>query len=73
MAEKGSSAVSKGIGFWGLLTIVFIVLKLTNVVDWPWWNFNPFAASVLIVQVWTMYLLVIVIGVLIFIFRKGKK
>lgn len=26
-----------GISFAGLLTIVFIVLKLTNVIDWSWW------------------------------------
>lgn len=26
-----------GIGFVGLLTIVFIVLKLTNNIDWSWW------------------------------------
>ena len=26
-----------GIGFVGLLTIVFIVLKLTNFIDWSWW------------------------------------
>jgi len=25
------------IGFTGLLTIVFIVLKLTEVIDWSWW------------------------------------
>ena len=28
---------SKGIGFAGLLTIVFIVLKLTSTIDWSWW------------------------------------
>jgi len=28
---------STGIGFSGLLTIVFIVLKLTKVIDWSWW------------------------------------
>jgi hypothetical protein len=26
-----------GIGFCGLLTIVFIVLKLTEVIAWSWW------------------------------------
>lgn len=29
--------VNGGIGFGGLLTIVFIVLKLTKVIDWSWW------------------------------------
>ena len=28
---------SGGIGFTGLLTIVFIVLKLTKVINWSWW------------------------------------
>ena len=26
-----------GIGFCGLLAIVFIVLKLTKVITWSWW------------------------------------
>lgn len=28
---------SGGISFFGLLTIVFIVLKLTEVITWSWW------------------------------------
>jgi len=28
---------SGGIGFTGLLTIVFIILKLTHVIAWSWW------------------------------------
>ena len=32
-----TNARSGGIGFCGLLTIVFIVLRLTNVIDWEWW------------------------------------
>jgi hypothetical protein len=31
------SKSSGGIGFLGLLTIVFITLKLCNVIDWSWW------------------------------------
>ena len=27
----------EGIGFLGLLGIVFIILKLTDVIDWSWW------------------------------------
>ena len=26
-----------GVGFFGLLTIVFIVLKLTGHITWSWW------------------------------------
>jgi hypothetical protein len=32
-----SNASSGGIGFGGLLTIVFIVLKLTGQISWSWW------------------------------------
>lgn len=35
--EKKERATSRGgIGFTGLLTIVFIVLKLTGVIEWSW-------------------------------------
>ena len=36
MSDKSSSS-SGGIGFLGLLTILFIGLKLTNHIDWSWW------------------------------------
>jgi len=32
-----SNETTSGISFSGLLTIVFIVLKLTNYIDWSWW------------------------------------
>lgn len=32
-----NSTSTGGIGFSGLLTIVFIVLKLTGYIDWSWW------------------------------------
>jgi len=32
-----SSSTSGGISFCGLLTIVFIALKLTNYIAWSWW------------------------------------
>jgi hypothetical protein len=34
MSDKSSSG---GIGFVGLLTLLFIALKLTNYIDWSWW------------------------------------
>ena len=41
---------SSGIGFSGLLTIVFIVLKLTNVIDWSWlWVLSPIWIPTIIV------------------------
>ena len=32
-----SSSSSSGVGFGGLLTVAFVVLKLTGVIDWSWW------------------------------------
>lgn len=32
-----SSSSTGGIGFVGLLTILFIALKLTGYIDWSWW------------------------------------
>ena len=37
MSNNTSSSSSGGIGFLGLLTIVFITLKLTGVIAWSWW------------------------------------
>lgn len=37
-----NNSSSNGIGFTGLLTIVFIVLKLTHVIEWSWvWVLSP--------------------------------
>lgn len=41
---------SKGIGFSGLLTIAFIVLKLVGVIKWSWlWVLSPLWITTLIV------------------------
>lgn len=40
--SNNSSASSSGIGFCGLLTIVFIVLKLLGKITWSWlWVLSP--------------------------------
>ena len=35
--ERNSSTATGGIGFTGALFLVFLVLKLTKVIDWSWW------------------------------------
>lgn len=37
MTTNSNSSSSGGVGFAGLLTVAFIVLKLTHVIDWSWW------------------------------------
>lgn len=47
--ENTVKASSGGIGFFGLLTIVFIVLKLTGVIDWAWiWVLAPLWGSIIL-------------------------
>ena len=36
MNNRNSNGASGGIGFCGLLTILFIALKLIGVIHWPW-------------------------------------
>ncbi len=35
--SNNSSSSSSGIGFPGLLTVLFIGLKLTGHINWSWW------------------------------------
>jgi len=47
--SDSSSSSSGGIGFAGLLTVAFVVLKLTGVVTWPWvWVLSPLWISFVI-------------------------
>ena len=49
MANSSSSA-SGGIGFPGLLTLIFITLKLTGFINWSWlWVLSPIWLSLLLV------------------------
>lgn len=68
---KGSerSIASSGINFFDALQIVFIVLKLTNLIDWPWfWVLAP---------VWIGAIIAAIVLALVFILwiarRRHKK
>ena len=42
MSKSVSSSSSSGIGFTGLLAVLFIGLKLTDHIDWSWlWVLSP--------------------------------
>lgn len=51
-----NSHSSGGVGFGGMLTIVFIILKLCGVIDWRWlWVLSPLWISLvisLVIIVW---------------------
>lgn len=49
---KTEVKTSNGIGFVGLLTIVFIVLKLLGVINWSWiWVLSPIWISAALIVV----------------------
>lgn len=37
MSDRAKTVYSCNLSFLSMLTIAFIVLKLTHVIDWSWW------------------------------------
>jgi hypothetical protein len=60
MSDSTTAASSGGIGFFGLLGIVFIVLKLVGIITWSWWW--------VLAPIWapTALVLLIIFGMLVF-------
>ena len=47
MSKNKTQVTNKGIGFTGLLTLLFIGLKLTGYISWSWfWVLSPIIFSV---------------------------
>jgi len=64
--SSNTSNSSFGIGFSGLLTVLFIGLKLTGFINWPWvWVLSP---------IWINFLIVLafffVVGILYFLAKR---
>lgn len=48
------------VGFWGLLTLVFITLKLCGVINWSWWLvLSPIWISLILTLL--LYIIVIIL------------
>lgn len=63
MSNRDTNYRGDGISFLSLLGIAFIVLKLTNVIDWSWWLvLLPLYGGIII---WIIILLV-----LVFIYKR---
>lgn len=62
MSDSNSS--SGGVGVLGLLGVVFVTLKLTDVIDWSWWYVTmPFWGGVaLVAAVFAVYLVLMGLG-----------
>ena len=59
MSKGSSSSSSGGVGFLGLLTVLFVGLKLTGYIAWSWWAvFSPILFGL---GLWVLILALIVI------------
>ena len=58
---------SGGIGFCGLLTIAFIVLKLCGVIEWSWfWVLSPILIPMLIIiAIFLVFAIPFVVGIIV--------
>lgn len=60
--SNNSSSSSSGIGFSGLLTVLFVGLKLTGHITWSWlWVLSPIWISFLIGLAFVIILLIVAI------------
>jgi hypothetical protein len=59
-----SESKTGGIGFSGLLTIVFITLKLTDYIDWSWWW--------VLSPLWIPFVVIVLVIVLLAMFTNGR-
>ncbi len=58
--NKDENTSDGGIGFCGLLTIAFIVLKLTGFIDWSWWwVLAPIWVSIALIVIMALIITVI--------------
>ena len=63
--ETENSNSYRGVGFFGLLQIVFIALKVAKVIDWSWWLvFLP-----IWIELGIIILLIIIYAIIYFIRR----
>lgn len=59
MTGNTSVSSSGGIGFVGVLTLLFITLKLLDKIDWSWWW--------ILSPIWISIVLVLVVLIVVFI------
>ena len=61
MNEQGNT----GIGLGGLLTLLFITLKLTHVISWSWWW--------VLAPIWIPFVIVLLVLIVSAFFILGRK
>ena len=72
MAENSSS--SSGIGFCGLLTVLFVGLKLLEKIDWSWlWVLSPLWIPVATCLAFALLFLIGFCFCMLFSYLNGKR
>lgn len=57
-----SANTTTGISFPSLLFLVFLILKLTSVIDWSWWWITaPLWAFLAMLLLWVLYSIIYII------------
>lgn len=69
--ENKSTNISTngGIGFLGALTILFIALKLTHIIDWSWW----WVLAPLWIPVAVVLGIIVIVAIVVLIVKVIKK
>ena len=61
--NKNTSTAGSGIGISGLLGVAFVILKLTNTIDWSWvWVTAPFWGPVALALAILLFAVIIKAG-----------
>lgn len=58
MSNSNSNNSSGGMGFFSVLQLIFIVLKLCKVITWSWW--------IVLIPIWIEVALIIILFILIY-------
>lgn len=70
MSSSGSNSSNGGIGFAGLLAIVFITLKLLHKITWSWvWVLSPIWIS----AAFALFILIVIGIVALFVSRHPRR
>ena len=59
--SNNNSSSSGGVGFFGLMFLIFMTLKLTGYITWPWWWVTA--------PLWGGFALIILIALIVVFFK----
>jgi hypothetical protein len=60
----GEKTKSTNLGFLGTLFFIFLILKLTNYINWSWWWVTS--------PLWAPFVIFIIVGMFLLLFFKKK-